>query len=300
MDWSTLKSTAQSYLPPWVSRPLREWTVRARYRQQREACRKAYHAHGECYKHPILFVAGLPKSGTTWMERMLSSYSGYQKIMIPEAIEYEVRSRGSHDFELPPDLFERLSNMLAVLKLHVHGSPQNTDVLREANVPYLIMYRDLRDVAVSHVFYVQRTPWHPEHPDYKGLSIEEGLRHFGETLLPEFVEWIRSWHANRDLENSLVVRYEDLLADTTATFRKVARLFELPDDRDTIQSIVDEHRFENLSEGRSRGEDGDDSFFRKGVSGDWKNHFIPELKTLYKENAGQALIDFGYETDLDW
>ena len=300
MNWSTLKSTAQSYLSPWVSRPLRKWTVRARYRQQREACRQAYNKHGEDYAHPVLFVAGLPKSGTTWMERMLASYPGYQEMMIPEAVDCEVENQGSHDFELPVDLFGRLENILAVLKLHVHGSRHNARVLREAEVPYLIMYRDLRDVAVSHVFYVQRTPWHPEHPDYEGLPIEDGLRHFGNTLLPEFVDWIRSWHANRDSERSLIVRYEDLLADTVATFREVARLFELPDDPDTVESIVEAHRFENLSGGRDRGENADDSFFRKGVSGDWKNHFTPQLKTQFKEVAGQALIDFGYETDMDW
>jgi hypothetical protein len=234
------------------------------------------------------------------MERMLSSYPGYRELMIPGAIEYEVENRGSHDFELPVDLFDRLEETMAVLKLHIHGSPHNARVLREAEVPYLVMYRDLRDVAVSHVFYVQRTPWHPEHPDYKGLSIEEGLRHFGKTLLREFVEWIQLWRANRDPGNSLVVRYEDLLVDTIATFRDVARLFDLPDDPDTIETIVEAHRFENLSGGRRRGEDGDDSFFRKGVSGDWENHFTPDLKNLYKEKAGQALIDFGYETDLGW
>ena len=300
MNWSTLKSTAQSYLSPWVSRPLRKWIVRARYRQQRETCRQAYNEHGEDYAHPVLFVAGLPKSGTTWMERMLASYPGYQEMMIPEAIDYEVENQGSHDFELPADLLDRLENILAVLKLHVHGSPHNSQMLRDAEVPYLIMYRDLRDVAVSHVFYVQRTPWHPEHPEYKGLSTEEGLRHFGQTLLPEFVDWIRSWHANHDPERSLVVRYEDLLDDTTATFREVARLFGLPDDPDTIESIVEAHRFENLSGGRNPGEDESDSFFRKGISGDWKNYFTADLKALYEAKAGKALVEFGYETDRDW
>jgi hypothetical protein len=176
----------------------------------------------------------------------------------------------------------------------------NAQALEQEGIPYLIMYRDLRDVAVSHVFYVQRTPWHPEHSEYNGLSIEEGLHHFGTTLLPEFVEWIRSWDTNRDPEQSLIVRYEDLLADTTAIFREVVRLFELPDDTNTIESIVEAHRFENLSGGRDRGDDAGDSFFRKGVSGDWMNHFTPELKSLYKDKAGQALIDFGYENDLDW
>jgi hypothetical protein len=234
------------------------------------------------------------------MESMLASYPGYREITIPEPIEYEVETGGSHDFDLPSDLFARLEDMLGVLKLHVHGSAHNAQILREANVPYLIMYRDLRDVAVSHVFYVKRTPWHPEHPDYRELSIEDGLRHFGNTLLPEFVEWIRSWHTNRNSEKSLVLRYEDLLADTTSTFREVARLFDLPDDPDTIESIVEAHRFKNLSGGRGRGEDADDSFFRKGVSGDWKNHFTPDLKRLYKEKAGQLLIDVGYETHRDW
>ena len=300
MNWQDVKTLTESYLPPVVSRRLRVWTVHLRFQEQRDACWQAYNEHGEDYAHPVLFVAGLPKSGTTWMERMLSSYPGYREMMIPEAVDYEVEHRGSHDFELPTDLFDRLENVLAVLKLHVHGSPHNARVLRDARVPYLIMYRDLRDVAVSHVFYVQRTPWHPEHPDYNGLSIEEGLRHFGQTLLPEFVDWIRSWHANRNPERSLVVRYEDLLNDTVATFSNVARLFGLPDDPDMIESIVEAHRFENLSGGRDRGEGSGDSFFRKGVSGDWQNHFTPELKTLYKEEAGEALIDFGYESNLDW
>lgn len=220
--------------------------------------------------------------------------------MIPEAVEYELRNGGSHDYDLPTGLPSRFEETLTVLKLHVPGSMHNVQVLEQRGIPYLIMYRDVRDVAVSHVFYVQRTPWHPEHSKYDGLSVEEGLHHFGTTLLPEFVEWIRSWHTNRDPEQSLVVQYEDLLADTTATFHEVAHLFALPDDPDTIESIVEAHRFENLSGGRSRGEDGDDSFFRKGVSGDWKNHFTPKLKSLYKDVAGQSLIDFGYETDLDW
>lgn len=295
-----IKDLSRKNLPGWLGVKAKRWVAPIRYWRQVRAARRSFQKKGADYKYPLLFVAGLPKSGTSWMEKMLASYSGYREIMIPEAIRHELENRGSHDFQLPVNLFERLQDVLAVLKLHVHGSRHNAGVLRESGVPYVIMYRDLRDVAVSHVFYVQRTPWHPEYSDYKGLSIEEGLHHFGETLLPEFVEWIRGWHANRDSENSLVVRYEDLLTDTATSFRKVARLFDLPDDSDTIQSIVDAHRFENLSGGRSRGEDGDESFFRKGVAGDWKNHFTSDLKRLYKERAGQALVEFGYEMDLDW
>lgn len=43
-----------------------------------------------------------------------------------------------------------------------------------------------------------------------------------------------------------------------------------------------------------------DQNFRKGVSGDWRNHFSPKVKEAFKETAGQLLIELGYEDSLDW
>ncbi len=39
---------------------------------------------------------------------------------------------------------------------------------------------------------------------------------------------------------------------------------------------------------------------RKGVVGDWKNYFDDRITRIFKEEAGQALIDVGYEKDLNW
>ena len=35
-------------------------------------------------------------------------------------------------------------------------------------------------------------------------------------------------------------------------------------------------------------------------SGQWQNHFTPCLREVFKERYGQALIDLGYEKNLDW
>jgi hypothetical protein len=231
---------------------------------------------------------------------MLSSYPGYQHVTIPEAVAYELRTGGSHDFELPPDLVQRFEEALVVSKLHVHGSPHNAQLLHEADVPYVVLYRDLRDVAVSHYFYVRRTPWHPENEAYSGRSVEEGLCYFGRTLLPDFVDWMRSWRERRHPEQSIELRYEDLLDDTEGAFRRVASHFGLDASPPTIERIVAENRFEAMSDGRSRGQGNEGSFVRKGVSGDWKTHFTDRVKHLFKQHAGQALIDFGYENDMDW
>lgn len=297
---NTLKEFARNYVPAPANRQLRRWGASVRYRSQLAAAQECYRKYEASYDVPILFIAGLPKSGTTWMENMLSSYPGYEPMMIPEAIRYELDHGGSHDFDLPSSLFERLDEVLAVLKLHVHGSEHNVEQLGDADLPYLIMYRDLRDVAISHYFYVRRTPWHPEYGTYANLDVEAGLVHFGRTLLPAFDDWVRSWERNRHQENSLIVRYEDLLSDTETIFSDVARLYGLDDSKETIQDIVEAHSFENVSGGRERGQQSESSFFRKGVSGDWKNHFTDQVREVFKENAGGFWVDHGYEEEPGW
>jgi len=296
----SFKSLIRTFMPPAPARWVRRYGTQWRYVRRLHLCREGFQQYGGQYPNSLLFVAGLPKSGTSWLESMLASYPGFQAVGIPEAVRYELKHGGSHDFDLPTDVVTRFEKALAVLKLHVHGSARNVRLLHDANVPYVVLYRDLRDVAVSHYFYVRRTPWHPEYEEYAPRSVEEGLLYFGQTLLPDFVDWMRSWRERRSSDLSLELRYEDLLANTEEKFRQVTSHFGLDSSNSVIQPIVAEHSFENMSDGRSRGQQDQDSFVRKGVSGDWKNHFTPTLKDLYKKTAGQALIDFGYETDKNW
>lgn len=295
-----IEATARSLLSPSIAQKGRQLASQLRYRVRLQRCRTGYQECGERYTHSLLFVAGLPKSGTSWLESMLASYPGYQHLVIPEAVQYELRHKGSHDFQLPYDTLDRFKEALVVLKLHVNGSVHNARILHDAKVPYVVMYRDLRDVAVSHYFYVRRTPWHPEYEDYSGLDVREGLCHFGRTLLPDFVDWMRSWRENRDPDQSIEIRYEDLLSDTFKEFRRIGSHYSLDTSPSAIKPIVEAHSFESMSGGRSRGNQDPDSFTRKGIAGDWQRHFTEELKDQFKEHAGQALIDFGYETDLSW
>jgi len=295
-----LEQLTRGYLPAWLAQTAKQWISRLRFRRQIRVARRNYDQGVWAYEHPLIFIAGLPKSGTSWLESMLASYPGYETVMPPAAVAYEQEHKGSHSFDLTKDTLNQLREALVVLKLHVHGSSNNVRLLQELEIPHVVLYRDPRDVAVSHYFYVRRTPWHPEYDDYRGLDVEEGLRHFGRTLLPEFIDWMRSWRENRDLEQSIEVRYEDLLNDTVGVFRAVASHFSLDTSSSTLEEIVDEHRFENVSGGRTRGEQDSHSFVRKGVAGDWKHHFTPHIKTQFKKHAGKALIDFGYESDQSW
>jgi hypothetical protein len=189
-------------------------------------------------------------------------------------------------------MFEPLDHGLYVMKMHSHGSKHNVNMLKQNNLNYCILYRDLRDAAVSHYFYVRSTPWHPEHQDYYKLDIKEGMIYFSETRLDEWSKWIKSWKDNRDKKRSIEIKYEDMLNKNFETFKKVVKLFNLDDSEKMISSIVEKN-----SIGRKRKEE---SFFRKGIAGDWKNYFDEEIKILFKKKIANLLIELGYESDTNW
>ncbi len=295
-----LESLAKSYLPPKAARAAKRLAVYPRYMAQMYACRRGFKQFGPLYPQQVLFVAGLPKSGTTWLEKMIASYPGFHDLLIPDVISFELATGGSHDYELPVDMFSHFKSMLVLTKMHVHGSPHNVTVLRSAGVKYVILYRDLRDVAVSHYYYVRQTPWHPEYPIYVTLSVTEGLNEFAKRTLSAYVDWVCSWSQNRDPDVSLMLSYEQMLADPYTAMTCVAQHFELDSSPGTIQKIVDKHSFNRLSSGRIQGQQDASSFFRKGIAGDWRNHFTPELNQIYKRVLGEFLIRFGYEEDITW
>jgi hypothetical protein len=39
---------------------------------------------------------------------------------------------------------------------------------------------------------------------------------------------------------------------------------------------------------------------RKGVSGDWRGAFTEGDRRIFKEEAGDLLVELGYEKDHDW
>jgi hypothetical protein len=289
-----------AYFPPPIAQFARRLGVYPRYAIQAKACRNGFKEFGHLYPQQILFIAGLPKSGTSWFSSMVASYPGFHELLIPEQTIYDLRTGGSHDFELPADMFARFRDMLVVTKMHVHGSSHNADVLHRAGVKYVVLYRDLRDVAVSGVFYLRRMRWHPEYRYYASCSIQGGLAVFAKRTLSSYVRWVRAWHNNLEPELGLELRYEDILTDPYTTMTQVALHFGLDSSSGKITSIVKAFQFQNVSGGRVQGQENDKSFFRKGVAGDWRNHFTPELVAIYQEAAGEFLVEFGYEEDYSW
>jgi hypothetical protein len=91
-----------------------------------------------------------------------------------------------------------------------------------------------------------------------------------------------------------VLRYEDFLADRSEALGQVYEhalrrgLPELTSREEAIrmlESSIDPQRSPT---------------FRSGKAGGWRTQFSPQNKQLFKDIAGELLVQLGYEPDLDW
>ena len=171
----------------------------------------------------------------------------------------------------------------------------------------LVVIRDLRDALVSWYFSLKVS-----HQDIPGTrisslrdalqarSVEDGLLYLvhgeeGFTGLAGHAAIQLSWLN----EGDLLVRYEELIEDELGQFGRILERCAIPVPADRLASIVHSRSFETVS-GRARGEEDIGAHQRKGVRGDWRNHFTPRVAEAVKERFGSVLIQTGYERDHSW
>jgi hypothetical protein len=69
---------------------------------------------------------------------------------------------------------------------------------------------------------------------------------------------------------------------------------------DELLRLVYKHRFAKRSGGRSRGQEDPRNPFRKGVHGDWVNHFEQQHRVAFGERYGGLVDRLGYESSPEW
>ncbi|MFW6012081.1 MAG: sulfotransferase domain-containing protein [bacterium] len=244
-------------------------------------------------RFPFYYVCEYPKSGGTWLAQMVSDFL---QVPFPQHSNFPI------GFE-------------AVILNHWAYEP------RLRRVFYL--YRDGRDVMTSYFFYRLRIASRQSHPGNRrvrkrlvamfGDDYEKKNRGF---LLARFIDnefrrpglgskfnWSRhvsDWYAPDQRSHIAYLSYEDLLRDTRGTLTRVlAQILGRPPDPSRVESTVTKCSMEAQT-GRRPGEEDPAHHIRKGVAGDWKNHFNRECAELFHQHGGEALISLGYEQDSSW
>lgn len=175
---------------------------------------------------------------------------------------------------------------------------------RDLQKPYykLVVIRDLRDALISAYFSIKIS--HPlldqnlakKREVLNSLDKEQGLIKLMESSPQTNAKIQLSW---MNAQEALLVRYEDLLADEYGAFERIIDYCQIDISRQRLHQIIKDNSFEAVT-GRKRGEENITVHQRKGIIGDWRNHFTDKVKENFKEKFGAVLIRTGYEIDYNW
>jgi len=252
------------------------------------------------YDYPVLFVAGLAKSGSSWLGNMLAMIPGYnlRSINDPGNVVY------NHD--ICESIFSLLpKNKYSVMKLHTRYTKENFDIIKKYVPRFVVTHRDLRDTCMARYFHIMADPSHRHHELYASLSRGEGISHCIEIIGSDFVPWVKDWTRVASEENGsiLLIKYEDLNLNTGDTLNSIFKFYNINQSQKLMKYLVSTKIKKEVNLGVALKKDLPGRLrntARKGVVGDWKNHFTDEHKEQFKKIGGELLIKLGYEKDNNW
>lgn len=229
---------------------------------------------------PTLHVNEFPKSGGTWLCRMLS----------------DVLDRRFDDNRYP-------KFGAAVMKHHRTSF---------GLTPTITVIRDPRDVAVSYFHHMLKAftddPFNKhgvrimQNEVYNGRSAEasddDQLSAFIEKLTTAPVSPSFTWgdfYRYQTQQDSPILRYEDMRTDPLASIGSVLSAVGADYSQTRLQEVIDANNIEKiLAKRQKEGQQEGNFFIRKGKVGGWRDVLGDESIALIEKDAGDLLDRYGY------
>ncbi|MFP4106435.1 MAG: sulfotransferase domain-containing protein [Phycisphaerae bacterium] len=216
----------------------------------------------------LVMANGAFKSGSTWLRNIILEMMEFQPI--PESYRHPDYLLWISSYRLADFLREvDFQNHNFISKGHLHSHKYVDLLLSHPDVRVFDITRDVRDVIVSHYYHMVREgkvksefgPYYWKLGRYKAYQI---------------VEYHKLWSV--DHPQMFVSSFESLKTDFHNEVRRIGSFLGCDLSEEDIDRIKDKTSLQRLRE--KRGEEGvpeEKRFYRKGIIGDWQNHFDDDM-----------------------
>jgi hypothetical protein len=277
--------------------------------------------------YQLIVFSGTPKAGSTWLGGLFSGIAiemgmnfFYGQYAIPKNHEIIMKNRFDLVISQSSD-YDRLQELNLPYKcIHI--------------------IRDPRDILVSSYYSYKKTHNVDRWPELKNLRKKLHSVSFDDGMLETmkfncyFYKTLQNWNYND--RNILELKYEDMIQSPEYFLIEIFHFLGLTNDNlkysvvsninsiynriifrkrfiynsirieqksipiNRIKAINQKLSFDKLSKGRRRGSENSHSHYRKGIIGDWKSQFSEVVKSTFKNEYGDLLIQLGYEKNYTW
>ncbi|XP_077106849.1 sulfotransferase 2B1-like [Ranitomeya variabilis] len=253
-----------------------------------------------------IYSVSYPKSGSTWMMEILSLISRNGDFTWCRQVPNFLRIPWLEVSGTGEQLVEKFQSPRCFAShLPIQFFPKS---LFSSKAKIIYTARSPKDVMVSlyhyaHMSYVVKQP----------NSFDEFLEDFLQGRVP-FGSWfdhIKDWMQMKENKNFLFVTFEDLIQDHRGTVKKICTFLEKELEEDTIDLIVEHSSFSSMKNNNMANNSQapnfiidrkKNNFMRKGIIGDWKNHFTQKQKEtmdkIYQEKMKDLDIKFSWDECL--
>jgi hypothetical protein len=235
-------------------------------------------------------LVSYPRSGNTWTRFVLAN----------------LVTAAPTDFV---NLEDRIPDIYVSSTRHIRRLPAPRII--KSHEPYTVTYhrvvyivRDPRDVAASYLRFLQRLD--PRRADETledfAVSFLDG---FGGKYFGSWAEHVSGWMRRQGDDDFLMVRYEDLLADTTTEIDRIARFCGLAPDAEELAAAIEKSSSETLrSMERTQAKlskslnftDSSIPFIGPAREGAGTSQMDAETLTGFEERLGPLMCALGYNT----
>ncbi|XP_070691429.1 sulfotransferase family 2, cytosolic sulfotransferase 3 isoform X1 [Pempheris klunzingeri] len=226
-----------------------------------------------------VFVVTYPKSGTIWMQEIIPLVLNGGDLTPIQTIPNWDRVPWLEEKRLACVVDQLKSPRALVSHLPYKLMPPSFHASK-AKVIYVI--RNPKDVMVSSYYFHQMAGFLPDPGTF-----EEFMDKFleGEVMFGKWTEHVKSWKNTELGDRILYITYEEMVQDLPAAVRKLSGFVGSNLSEDVIQKIAEHCSFHTMKVNRMSNfslipklyMDSEKSpFLRKGIAGDWENHFSPE------------------------
>jgi len=273
-----------------------------RYQGRRWAAGLRY-GPGALEKLPAVLGNAMPKSGSHLIIQVLQGLTRIGPFVNPG---YPPVNRSEDNRKLSDcEVLAKIQRMLPgeISYGYISAKEPFLSALTLPGRATIFVYRDPRDMIVSHIFYAtQMHTGHWVHSDYteelangeeRTQAAIHGVQEPGSELTPirqrydGYLGWLEQ-------PQVLCLRFEELILERETAFGKLLdylAAFGFTPSLSRSEAIVILH--EAIAPRRS-------GTFRKGKPGNWREHFTPTNISAFKEATGDLLLRLGYETNQDW
>ena len=182
-----------------------------------------------------IFVAAMPKSGSTYLQKLLIELTGYSH-------HDAVQCYGHNEQDIIESELLNFVGVDSVSKQHAKGTSNNLSLMQRHGIRPVVQVRNIFDVLISvrdHLASGQnQVPASYVHVEYGNMTERERLEYIVRIQLPWYLSFYVSWREASQIMDVLWLTYQELIEDAADSLHRISSFYGLSKTPEQIAGAI--------------------------------------------------------------